>query len=85
MTEYLYVRTRGLLIAIPAIVWSSPTLAYIDPASGSLLIQGIIAFFVGAAFTIKMFYRTRIRPLWDRLRGRSSSEGKPSPKDQEVG
>jgi hypothetical protein len=39
--------------------------AYIDPGSGSLVIQAVIAAFVAVPF----FFRSRARSLWERLRG----------------
>ncbi len=32
-------------------------LAYLDPGTGSLIIQAIIAFFCGVAFTVKLYWR----------------------------
>jgi hypothetical protein len=46
-------------------------LAYIDPGSGSLFIQAVIATVLVAPF----FLRSQIRKGLDRLRGRSSSAG----------
>jgi hypothetical protein len=34
----------------------SPALAYIDPGTGSFVIQGIIAAIVGGGFAVKMFW-----------------------------
>jgi hypothetical protein len=36
----------------------SNALAYMDPGTGSWIIQTLIAGFVGAAFAIKMFWHT---------------------------
>ena len=44
-----------------------PAHAYIDPGSGSLILQGLVALFVGAAFTLKTFFRERIKPVIDWL------------------
>ena len=42
-----------------------PAHAYIDPGTGSLILQGLVAFVVGAAFTLKMFFHQRIKPIID--------------------
>ena len=56
-----------LLVALPLalLVFQQPAHAYIDPATGSLILQGLVAFFVGAAFTLKTFFREKIRPVID--------------------
>lgn len=51
--------------ALSLLVFQQPAHAYIDPATGSLILQGLVAFFVGAAFTLKTFFRTRIKPVID--------------------
>lgn len=55
----------GLLL-VPGVA-----LAYIDPGTGSFVIQGIIAAVVGAGFAIKMF--------WHRIK--AFFTGKPTPTD----
>lgn len=57
-----------LLLLAPAAAY-----AYIDPGTGSFVIQGIIAAVVGAGFAIKMF--------WQRIK--SFLTGKPMPADQD--
>lgn len=45
------------LVAVVALVLlPSPALAYIDPGTGSFVIQGIIAAVVGAGIAFKMFW-----------------------------
>ena len=48
--------------------------AYIDPGTGSLILQGLIAAFVGAAFALKNFYYTKVKRVIDFVLGR-----KPAP------
>lgn len=48
------------LVASPAVAH-----AYIDPGTGSILIQGLIAAIVGGLFTIKLWWR-RIKGLFTR-------------------
>lgn len=57
-----------------------PSLAYIDPGSGTLLLQVIVA----GALAVPFFFRRVITDGWRRIRGRSSEEASgdaPGPKD----
>jgi len=47
------------------LVFQQPAHAYIDPGTGSLILQGLVALFVGAAFTLKTFFRQHIKPAID--------------------
>jgi hypothetical protein len=39
------------------IISGRPALAYIDPGTGSYMLQMAIAFFIGALFTVKIFWK----------------------------
>jgi hypothetical protein len=57
---------RALLIFIGTVVLllvSAPASAYIDPGTGSFLVQGIIAAVLGAAMVIKMYWQ-RIKSVF---------------------
>jgi hypothetical protein len=56
-----------------------PAYAYIDPGTGSLVLQGLVAFVVGAAFTLKTFFYERIKPLvdWVLRRPRAAKPAEP--------
>ena len=45
------------LIGLTVGLWPQPAHAYIDPGTGSFVIQGIIAAVVGASFALKVFWR----------------------------
>lgn len=45
-----------LVLAMAMFLTAAPALAYIDPGTGSFLVQGIIAAVVGAGFAIKLFW-----------------------------
>ncbi len=60
----------ALAVILALILVPTPALAYLDPGSGSFVIQGIIAVVVGAGFTVKMFWH-RIKSLFT---GKSTSE-----------
>lgn len=53
----------ALVMALAMLLMPSPALAYLDPGTGSFLIQGVIAVVVGAGFAIKMFWH-RIKALF---------------------
>lgn len=58
-------RTLLCALALALLAYQQPAHAYIDPATGSLILQGLVAFFVGAAFTLKTFFREKIKPVID--------------------
>jgi len=47
-----------------------PAMAYIDPGTGSFLIQGIIAVVIGAGVTLKVYW-TQLRAMFS---GRAASK-----------
>ena len=55
--------------------------AYIDPGTGSLVIQGLIAAFVGAAFALKNFYYTKVKRVIDFVLRRKPAA---QPSDQDA-
>jgi hypothetical protein len=65
---------RALVLAVALLLLPVPALAYIDPGTGSFVIQGIIAAVVGAGLAIKMF--------WHRIK--SVFTGKPTPEDDDL-
>jgi len=46
-----------VIVATIMTVWSSDAHAYLDPGTGSYVLQIVIAGIVSALFTIKMFWR----------------------------
>lgn len=52
MNTSITIRIALLAVALSA----APAYAYIDPGTGSFLIQGVIAAVVGAGVAIKMFW-----------------------------
>ena len=53
----------ALVMVLAVLLMPTPALAYLDPGTGSFLIQGVIAVVVGAGFAIKMFWH-RIKALF---------------------
>lgn len=63
-------RLLALLLFTGALLAPRPAHAYVDPGSGSLVIQGLIAAVVGVGLTLRLYWR-RIRRLFT---GRSTDE-----------
>ena len=51
------------LVLLAAGLWPATAHAYIDPGTGSFVIQGIIAAVVGAGFAIKVFWHRIVSAL----------------------
>jgi len=62
-------------LALVSIALPSAAQAYVDPGTGSFVIQGIIAAVVGAGVAIKMF--------WSRIK--SAITGKPASSEEDDG
>jgi hypothetical protein len=45
-----------LMVILGCTVWVSPAMAYIDPGSGSVVIQSIIAAITGGLFVLKTYW-----------------------------
>ncbi len=48
--------TLALVLALAIMLISAPAFAYIDPGTGSFLVQGIIAAVIGAGVAGKLFW-----------------------------
>lgn len=62
-----------LLFAGIAFVVVDHAHAYIDPGTGSMIIQGLLAAVAACAVTIGIFWR-RLKDFWGRLFGRNKDE-----------
>ncbi len=62
-----------VLVLLTIGLWPAAAHAYIDPGTGSFVIQGIIAALVGAGFALKVF--------WSRII--SALTGKPAVEDDD--
>jgi len=47
---------KYLYMILGNLIWITPAYAYLDPGTGSLIIQSVIAVVVGASFTIKLYW-----------------------------
>ena len=66
-------RSKYVLAALLVVATATPAFAYIDPGSGSYLIQAIIAGFLGVLYFFKGI-RTWIMSLFARLLGRDTEK-----------
>ena len=62
-----------LLFAGSHFVFVNHAHAYIDPGTGSMLIQALLAAIAACAVTIGIFWR-RLKDFWRRLFGRNKDE-----------
>lgn len=60
-----------LVCAFSSVVFVKQAYAYIDPGTGSMILQAVIAAIVGSAIAIKMFWR-RIKSFCLRLAGKGN-------------
>jgi len=63
-----------LFVVLGCILLSRTAAAYIDPGTGSYVLQIAIAFLVGLAFSIKVFWK-RIAAFLQKLFARKTSSG----------
>ena len=54
-----------------------PLLAYIDPGSGSMLLQVILA----GVLAVPFFFRRTVSDVWHRIRGNGNAAGAQQPVD----
>jgi hypothetical protein len=59
-------RGKNLTVLLILISFSAPALAYLDPVTGSLIIQGLIALVVSVIAGVKSI-RNRIVALFNRI------------------
>jgi hypothetical protein len=60
-----------LLMLAPSTLCAQPVLAYLDPGTGSVVLQMVVGGLLGAALTIKIFWR-RILAFFQRSGNRPS-------------
>jgi type VI protein secretion system component VasK len=65
-----FMTSLALVLLIAAVLFPAPAHAYVDPGTGSMVLQGIIAAVLGLGLTLKLTWR-RIRR---RLTGKSSRD-----------
>jgi hypothetical protein len=63
-----------IIVAILIVLWADNSFAYLDPGTGSYVLQIVIAGIVSALFTIKMFWRKVVGFLSNLLNGKKRNE-----------
>ena len=71
-------RRRGALPALLLLALSSDAAAYIDPGTGSLVVQGLIAGAAAAAVVIRGYWY-RIRAFFRRDKAAAKADGESPP------
>jgi hypothetical protein len=61
------------LLVLIVCVWSVDVLAYLDPGSGSLIFQTIVATLAGVAYGVRVYW-SRLQGFFSRRRGQSPTE-----------
>ena len=59
------------LVATVLALWTVPAYAYLDPTTGSILLQGLLAGIAGAMVVGRLFW-TRVKAFFRKLTGRPS-------------
>jgi hypothetical protein len=59
------------LVATVLALWTAPAYAYLDPTTGSILLQGLLAGIAGVMVVGRLFW-TRVKAFFRRLMGRHS-------------
>lgn len=57
------------LLILSAALWTLPAYAYLDPATGGFIIQGLVAIIAGAAMAGKLYW-SKIKAFFKRFSGR---------------
>lgn len=61
---------KAALIAAGILLWTAPAYAYLDPATGSILLQGLLAGVAGLVVVLRLYW-ARVTAFFRRLRGRA--------------
>ena len=61
---------KAALIAAGILLWAAPAYAYLDPATGSILLQGLLAGVAGLIVVLRLYW-ARVTAFFRRLTGRA--------------
>ncbi|MFH1312404.1 MAG: hypothetical protein ABIJ00_04175 [Candidatus Eisenbacteria bacterium] len=64
----------GFLAYAGSLVFSTPSYAYLDPGTGSYVLQLLIGVLIGAAFAIRFYWKKIWSSLSNRLSRRKKNE-----------
>jgi len=68
--------SAALLVALLLLVPAPPAEAYLDPGTGSIVLQAIIAAIAAAAVALRLYW-TRLKALFGRKRADAGEESRP--------
>jgi hypothetical protein len=63
-------RIQTALFLAALLAWIAPAHAYLDPATGSILLQGLIAGIAGLTVVLRLYWQ-RIKALFRRMIGQA--------------
>lgn len=69
--------TVGILFSLLGLVFSTPAYAYLDPGTGSYILQLLIGVLIGAAFAVRIYWKRICSFLNDRFSRRRKNEKEP--------
>lgn len=56
MTKWSGIYLLLVLFSVYEMIYPTPAYGYLDPGTGSMILQGLAAAFFGAAFAVKMYW-----------------------------
>lgn len=74
----------SILLFVMAMTFAIPAYAYLDPGSGSIILQGLLAAIAGALAAIKLYW-LKLKNFFLRLLGKKPKQGQkkePKPDDK---
>ena len=78
-----YHKLISFLVGMLVFTHPAVALAYLDPGSGSIILQAVIAAVIGAAVTLKLYW-LRVRAFFASLFSRTDSPAKQSDPEQDT-
>jgi hypothetical protein len=76
-------RAVPLVIGAAALLWAIPAYAYLDPATGSIILQGLLAGIAGLMVVLRLYW-SRVKAFFRRLGGAKSSLEKTNVADPAI-
>jgi hypothetical protein len=66
--------TASIVFSLLCLVFSAPAYAYLDPGTGSYILQLLIGVLIGAAFAVRIYWKKICSFLNDRFSRRRKNE-----------
>ena len=76
-------RAVPLVIGAAALLWAIPAYAYLDPATGSIILQGLLAGIAGLMVVLRLYWG-RVKAFFRRLFGAESPMEKTDVADRAI-